>query len=81
MEKRLGFIGIVLSDRKRAAEAVNKILSEFGETIIARMGVPYPARQLNVITLVVDATTDQFGSFTGKLGALAGVTVKSALTR
>ncbi len=71
----------MVQDRKRAADAVNRVFSEYGECIIARMGVPYPARKLNVITLVVDATTDQFGALSGKLGALPGVTVKSALTQ
>jgi len=81
MTTRLGFIGVVVKDRKNSAEAVNKILAEFGETIIARMGVPYPTRKLNIITLVVDTTTDRFGALSGQLGSLPGVTVKSALTQ
>jgi len=31
--------------------------------------------------LIVDGTTDQVGSMTGKLGNLKNVTVKSALTK
>ena len=80
MEKRVGFVGIIVSDRKHAAAKVNDILSEFGDTIIARTGIPYPTRNVCVITLVVDATTDVIGSLTGKLGALKGVTVKSGIT-
>jgi len=41
MEKRLGFIGIILENRKASAEIVNKTLSEFGDSIIARTGIPY----------------------------------------
>lgn len=81
MEKRVGFVGIIISDRKNAAEKVNSILSEFGEIIIARTGIPYHARNVCVITLVVDATTDEIGSLTGKLGAIRGVTVKSGVSR
>jgi putative iron-only hydrogenase system regulator len=81
MEKRLGFIGIILDDRKRSAEIVNKILSEFGDSIIARTGIPYQKKSCCVITLVVDMTTDELGVLTGRLGMIKGVTVKSALSK
>jgi len=81
MEKRLGFVGIIVDDRKKAAHAVNELLSEYGELVVARVGVPYKERKCCVITLIVDATTDQLGSLTGRLGALDGVSVKSALTK
>ena len=81
MEKRLGFVGIIVEDRRKAAHAVNELLSEYGELIVARVGMPYKERKCCVITLIVDATTDQLGSLTGRLGALDGVSVKSALTK
>lgn len=79
MSKRLGFVGIIVEDRKTAAAEVNHVLSEFGTLICARMGLPYPKRDCSVITLIVDATTDELGSLTGRLGMLPGVSVKSAL--
>ena len=81
MEKRLGFVGIILEDRTKSAPAVNKLLTEFGEGIVARMGLPYHDRHCSVITLIVDATTDEIGALTGKLGAISGVTVKSACAK
>ncbi len=81
MGKRLGFVGIIIEDRKKAAHAVNDLLSEFGDIIAARVGLPYKERHCSVITLIVDATTDELGALTGKLGALEGVSVKSALTK
>jgi len=81
MEKRLGFIGIIIEKRDEVVEAVNKIISQHGEAIIARLGVPYRERHCSVITLIVDMTTDEIGAFTGRLGALPGVVVKSALTK
>lgn len=81
MDKRVGFVGIIIEDRKKAAHAVNDLLSEYGDMIIARVGLPYRERHCSVITLIVDATTDELGSLTGKLGALEGVSVKSALTK
>jgi putative iron-only hydrogenase system regulator len=81
MEKRLGFVGIIIENRKDSAEIVNKVLSEHGELIIARTGIPYEKKKCCVITLVVDATTDALGVMTGKLGMIDGVTVKSALSK
>ncbi|MFA5088263.1 MAG: TM1266 family iron-only hydrogenase system putative regulator [Candidatus Omnitrophota bacterium] len=81
MNKRLGFVGIIVEDRNKSAHAVNEILTGCKDTIIARVGLPYKEKQCSVITLIVDATTDELGSLTGKLGALEGVSVKSALTK
>jgi putative iron-only hydrogenase system regulator len=81
MEKRLGFVGIIIEDRNRGAKKVNEILSEYGECIVARVGLPYRERKCCVITLIVDAATDEIGAMTGKLGALEGVSVKSALSK
>ncbi len=79
MEKRLGFVGIIIGERENVAPIVNKILSEFGAIIIARTGLPYRERDCCVITLIVDATTDELGALTGELGDIKGVSVKSAL--
>lgn len=81
MEKRLGFIGIIIEKRENSAEAVNKILSEYGDHIICRTGVPYQEKHVAVITLIVDTTTDIVGSITGRLGSLPGVSVKSSLSK
>jgi putative iron-only hydrogenase system regulator len=49
--------------------------------IIGRMGLPHREREVSVISLIVDGTTDQVGSMTGKLGSIPQVIVKSALTK
>lgn len=81
MEKRLGFIGIIIEERDANATAVNELLGQFGSLIVARMGVPYEKRSCSAITLIVDATTDELGVLTGKLGNLPGVSVKSMLSK
>ena len=45
------------------------------------MGIPYLPEALHIIALIVHASTDEIGALTGKLGKLAGVEVKSALTK
>lgn len=79
--KRLGFVGIIVESRERSAADVNRILSEHGDLIVARVGLPQRERGCSVITLVVEATTDELGKLTGRLGQVAGVSVKSALGR
>jgi putative iron-only hydrogenase system regulator len=81
MEKRVGFVGIIIKDRKKWAEEVNKVLSEFGDIIVVRTGVPHVRDQYSVIALVVDATSDQVGALTGRIGAMDGVSVKSMLSK
>ena len=81
MGKRVGFVGIIIEDRLKNAERVNNILTEFGELIVARVGIPYKKRNRFVITLIVDATTNELGAFTGRLGNIDGVVVKSALSK
>lgn len=81
MEKRLGFVGIVVEDRDQSAGAVNALLSEYAPHILARMGLPYERRTCAVITIIVDMDTDTLGRLTGKLGQLPGVSVKSALSK
>ena len=81
MNKRLGFVGVIIENRKAVAAQVNKILSEFGEIIVARVGLPYKEKNCCVITLIVDATNDEVGALSGKLGLLEGVSVKSALSK
>ena len=79
--KRLGFVGIILEDREKCSGIVNDILSNFSELILARTGLPNAKENYSVITLVIDATTDELGVLTGKLGNISGVSVKSGLAK
>jgi putative iron-only hydrogenase system regulator len=87
MEKRLGFVGIIIEDRKKNAPKVNEILSLYSEIISARMGLPagkqahYREKDFSIITLIIEATTDEIGALTGKLGKIQGVSVKSSLSK
>jgi len=80
MVRRIGFVGVLLESRD-GVDVVNRVLSEHAELILARVGLPRRERGVSVITLVVEATTDELGSLTGKLGAIGGVSVKSALSK
>lgn len=79
MDRRIGVIGIMVESREDASRRINTVLSEYGEIIVGRMGVPYRDRNISIISLIVDGSTDEIGAMTGKLGILAGVKVKTAL--
>jgi len=79
MDTRIAVVAIVITDRLAAAPAVNQILSQHGEIIVGRMGIPYREKNLSVIALIVDGSTDELGAMTGKLGRIPGVRVKTAV--
>ncbi len=80
MNKRLGTIIILVEDRSVSVE-LNAIISEFGECIIGRMGLPSQVHKKAIINLIVEGSTDEVGALTGKLGRLQGVQVKSAFLK
>lgn len=84
MEKnknRVGFIGIIIQQREQTAQTLNQILSQFGHLILGRMGMPYREREINIITLIVDGSTEDIGALTGKIGQIQGIKVRSAFAK
>jgi putative iron-only hydrogenase system regulator len=77
-DNRIGVIGILVECSERAHD-INTILSEHRDIVVGRIGVPYRERNLSVISLIIDGSTDDVGAMTGKLGRLKGVKVKTAL--
>lgn len=80
MNRRIGVVGIVIEDPRHVSEKVNAIISDHGAIVLGRMGIPRPEYQVGVVSLIIEGTTDEIGSLTGRLGNIPGVTVKSALT-
>ncbi|MEA4942300.1 MAG: TM1266 family iron-only hydrogenase system putative regulator [Oscillibacter sp.] len=76
MENRVAVIAILVRDSD-SVEALNGLLHEFGQYIIGRMGVPYPKRGVNIISVAVDAPQEIVSALSGKIGRLNGVTAKT----
>lgn len=77
--KRIGVVGIVISKKDGAPVIeMQRILSDFADIIIGRMGVP--RERLNAIALIVEGEQERLSALTGRLGRLESVSVKSALT-
>lgn len=77
---RIAVIGIVIEKDRSASAYVNKILSEYGEYVFSRTGVPDFRNEIFVISVIVKAPNEIISAMTGKLGRIAHVTVKSAVT-
>jgi len=77
---KIGVIGIIIEKDRSIAEKVNKLLSEYGDMICGRMGVPDNERGVFVISVIVKSTNERISALTGKLGRLTSVKVKSAVT-
>ena len=77
METRVAVIGIIVEDVESTGK-LNEILHEYGWCIIGRMGVPYRTRGINVISVAVDAPMNDISALAGRIGALPGVSVKTA---
>ena len=67
MDNRVALIGIMV-ENPDSIETMNRILHEYGQYIIGRMGLPYRERGLSII---------QISSLSGKLGMLDGISTKT----
>lgn len=72
---RVTLIGIIVENTE-AAPRINGLLHEYGEYIIGRMGIPYHEKQMNIISVVMDAPQEKVSALSGKLGMIPGVNSK-----
>ena len=77
METRVAVMGIIVEDTE-SAEKLNSILHDYGKYIIGRMGIPYREKNINIISIAIDAPQDTISSLSGKIGKLQGISVKTA---
>ena len=76
--KRIGVVGIVLKGERDTVLEMQKVLSDFSDIIVGRMGVP--REEANAIVLIVEGTQERISALTGRLGKFPTLAVKSAVT-
>ena len=79
MEKRVG-VALIQIENHEYVQQLNEIISKHSQIIIGRQGLPRSNGQ-NIISLVLEGTTDQISSLTGQLGRLGGIQIKSVLIK
>jgi len=76
METRVAVITIIVSNMD-SVEKINELLHEAAPFVIGRMGIPYHARNINIITVAIDAPQDITSEVSGRIGRLDGVSIKT----
>ena len=77
METRVAVMSIIVEEAD-TVEILNSILHEYREYIIGRMGIPYKEKKISIISIAVDAPQNTISAMSGRIGKLAGVSVKTA---
>lgn len=77
METRVAIIGIIVENPDSVAQ-LNSLLHSYGSYIIGRMGLPYPPKSINIISVAIDAPQDIISALSGKIGKLDGISAKTA---
>lgn len=72
---RVALIGILVENTGETAR-LNEILHEYAPYIIGRMGIPYAKKEVNIISVAVDAPEAKISALSGRLGMLDGVSTK-----
>ena len=76
MDTRIAVVSSIVYDKESVAQ-INDILHEDNNYIIGRMGIPYAAKNVSVISVVMDAPTQVTSALSGKLGMIKGVSAKT----
>ena len=74
-ENRVATLSIIIENRNESP-SVNAILSQFGDYIVGRMGIPHREKGVFVICVVLDAPVEILNTISGKIGMLKGVSAK-----
>jgi putative iron-only hydrogenase system regulator len=79
-DSRLAIIAIII-EKKNAVEKINELLHSCAPFIIGRMGMPYPKKNVSIITVIVDAPQDIISTLSGKLGQIKDVSIKTTYSK
>ncbi|MGE4265399.1 MAG: TM1266 family iron-only hydrogenase system putative regulator [Desulfovibrio sp.] len=74
---RIGLVGVTFDAATGSLGNIESVLAAFADVVVARMSLPQCAADTGLLTLVVNASTDQIGALAGRLGMLESVRVKS----
>lgn len=80
MDTRVALISIIV-EKQTSVDELNRLLHDYRDFIICRMGLPYRERNVNIISIGIDAPTDVINALTGKLGNLDGISTKTAFSK
>lgn len=77
MNTSVALIAIIVENGD-AVDALNTLLHEYSASIIGRMGLPYPAKHINIISVAVDAPEPVIAELAQRLNSIEHVKVSVA---
>lgn len=80
MDTRVAVVSIIVENPDSVVK-LNDFLHEFSEYIIGRMGIPYRTKNINIISVAIDAPQDVINNLTGLIGRLDGISAKVAYSK
>lgn len=80
MDTRIAIIGIIVEDIDSTGR-INDILHDYSMYVIGRMGIPYREKDINIISIALDAPADVINTLAGKIGKVPGVSAKTMYSR
>ena len=72
---KIAVIAIMIEDTS-VSDQVNDLLHKYADKIVGRMGIPYREKNVNIISVVMDAQRDDINALSGNLGRISGVRCK-----
>ena len=78
--RSIATISIIAGDN-RISDRINGLLSEYGDLVVGRMGMPYREMGLFLITVTLDGRESAIRELGQRLGVLPGVSVKTTFAK
>ena len=79
-ENRVAVVSVIVENTEHT-DRLNEVLHEYGRYIIGRMVIPYRAKDISVLSVVMDAPQEAINALTGKLGMIEGVSAKTLFSK
>jgi len=77
MPKDICIVGILVEERACRAPEVQQVITRYGSQVISRSGIPDPSKSRGIITLTMEAHSDEAGALVEDLERVEGVTARA----
>ena len=78
---RIAVISAILEDPNSSQKEFNQVISEYVDIVRGRMGIPFEDGDIGIVSIVVVGKLDEINSFTGSIGNIKNVIVKTAISK
>lgn len=79
--KRIAVISAIIESPKNTQTLFNEVVSSYKSIIKGRMGLPFDNENVAVISITVMAELNIINEFTGKLGQIDNINVKTVISK